>query len=153
MKIRYEAFVNNGKLTGFNSNDFSMKLKQFEGLHIILEIFDREDIRSLNANAFYWGHVLEVIREYCGYGIHEKNQLHEHFKEKHIEPEIKISIDPKTKEKTRMIVTGSTAKMSRKRFTEFLDAVIQEGAELGCVFDDPEAWCAANKEYIEKHTF
>jgi len=95
-----------------------------------LELRPFEETRRGRANRYYRGVVLRLIAEESG---HSADDLHEYFKLRH---NSKTVADPATGEELKLAV--STAKLTIQAFSDYLNAVMLDGAEmLGIVFPEP----------------
>ena len=74
--------------------------------------------RSDEANAYYWL-VLGLIEEHTG---HSADDLHEYFKQRFIPKRLALS-DDNGEVKDDVVIGGSTAKMSRQDFYDYVEAV------------------------------
>jgi hypothetical protein len=91
--------------------------------------------RRQRANRYYWGVVLKLMAEESG---HTAADLHEIMKLRH---NFKLTADPQGEE---VKIPKSTATLKILEFSEYLEAVMLDGAEwLGITFPEPtkaEEW-------------
>ncbi len=98
-------------------------LERNEGQEVGLSLTRRRKDRSLPQNAYYWGVVVAMLAEHCGYLPEE---VHDALKAKFLMdhsgelPRIK-----------------STTALDTKEFGEYVDRCIQLAAELGIVVPSP----------------
>lgn len=95
-------------------------LKTLVGKPVEITIRQKRNQRSLQANRYYFGVVVPLIADYCGY---DKGDMHEALAMKFL----RIEDDP---------ITGSprrkhTPETDTKEFAEYVDACIRFAAELG----------------------
>jgi hypothetical protein len=101
-------------------------LRSLSGKDVEIVVRRKRQQRSSQANRYYFGVVVPLIAEHCGY---EKDEMHELLAMKFLRTED----DP---------VTGSprrkhTPETDTQEFGEYVDACIRLGAELGVVIPAP----------------
>lgn len=102
------------------------QLDKLRGAPVELTIRRFRNKRSDQANRFYWGVVVPLIAEHCGY---EKDELHELLAMRFL----RIDDDP---------ITGSprrkhTPATDSKEFGEYVDSCIRFATELGVYIPQP----------------
>ncbi len=103
-----------------------------------LEIRPFEETRRSRANRYYFGVVLKMMAEEMGQSA---TDVHEIEKLRH---NSKVVTDPSNGEEVK--IAQSTAKLTIQEFSDYLTAVMVDGAEfLGIVFPEPRA----SEEYRE----
>ena len=148
-KVRAEAYVLNGKPTGFDRDAFLNGYKQFEGQNIIMTYFKKPDKRSIHQNAFMWGHVYKVISDHTGF---RPEEVHNYFRDRFLPLRKRVAVDPTTGERVVHQELESTTKLSVKQFTDYLDQIMQFSIqELECNFDDAATWCEEHPEEVERY--
>jgi hypothetical protein len=110
--------VEKGKLILNNPNRYLVHLVGFEGKDVELVLRKKKSQRSLNQNAWYFGVIIEVLREHLGY---DKDEIHEALKNK---------FASKTDERTGLVIVESTARMDTKRFGEYCEQIQRWAAEF-----------------------
>lgn len=91
--------------------------------------------RSLQANAYYWGVIVDVLSEYTGY---TPDEMHEFLKAKFIPKKVAVQ-DGNGEIQDEIVIGGSTAKMNTNQFYEYCSGIKRWAAEtLDCVIPDPE---------------
>lgn len=96
------------------------------GERVEVVVRKRRSQRSNQANAYYWGVVIALIADHCGY---EPAEMHEALAMKFLRTEdCPITGAPRRRR---------TPKLNTKEFTDYVDACIRFAAELGVVV--PEA--------------
>lgn len=103
-------------------------LRHLAGQPVDVTIRKHRAQRTSQANRYYWGVVVTLLAEYCGY---EREEMHECLALKFL----RIEDDP---------VTGSprrkrTPETDTAEFAEYVDACIRLGVDLGLVIPDPHA--------------
>ena len=114
----WRAESKNGALVLPRSHSFADYLRTIEG-PVDLIVRQQHTKRSLEANRYYWGIVLVVFSEHCGY---EPEELHEVLKHRFLS-----------------IQGGSTANLDRRQFSAYIERVIRLAAEMGCVVPPSDA--------------
>ena len=76
---RFKAKIQGGKprMPEAVRNNFDLYCNNFEDgteVWIVIRKYDPKKPRSLEANNYYWGVVVEILRHYCGY---EKDEMHD----------------------------------------------------------------------------
>lgn len=85
--------------------------------------------RSLAQNAYYWGCVLPIISAETG---HSCEELHEIYKRMFLPKQI---IEYRDK---HIAVPGSTPEASTTMFSEYIDRIGAEAAEMGITIPNPD---------------
>jgi hypothetical protein len=122
------AFVNDDLTIKFdNIVQTKQALLEHKGKYIRVQFSKLRKNRSAEQNRYYWGVVIRMIGEYCGYFTTEELQsLHE---------EIKKKILPT---KGRFNIPESTAKMSTDDFSNYVEKVkIFAAKELNLYIPEP----------------
>jgi len=115
----------------------------------LIGIQKKGDKRSLQANAFYFGHICKTVSNETGHTVEE---IHEFNKVKFNPVEKKI-INPVTLETEIITVGGTTTKMTVKRFNELInDAMFFYTSELGIIFDSLDNWIVTHSEEVEQYS-
>jgi len=100
---------------------------------ILVEWGNAEDKRTLLMNAKLWSHAYPPIRdklcETSGLAI-TKNHVHAVAKDKFLDPILVPRPDGTFKR-----YPGSTAKLGKKKFSDFMEQVYAWGADMGVWFD------------------
>lgn len=124
----WRATVEGGKLRLRNPKEFAIYVAKLEGQDLDFVIRRPKDIRSLNQNAYYHGVVVQLIAEELGY---DHDDCHELLKLKFNSKIINVL----GKEVT---VAKSTARLSRKGFTDFIEAIrVWAASNLNLSIPDP----------------
>lgn len=103
-------------------------LEANDGKKLVVDINLEKSRRSLNANAYLWGVVYELISRHTG---HTSEELHEIYSRMFLKPRF-----IKYKEKEIKLPTG-TSDLDKLEFMEYTDRVIAEGASLGVEIPPP----------------
>ena len=115
--------IKDGVLVYANERYVRTIIQGYEDTAKVRVVIERERLnRTKKQNNYYW-FGLGLIAEHCGYTTDE---LHEVFKARYL----------KTKRVWRgadITVLRSTTELTSDEFGEYIDRIIQEGAELGVV--------------------
>lgn len=105
---------------------FQSAMREFAGKPVEVTVRQKRNRRSDRANRFYFGVVVKLLAEYCGY---EVDEMHEALAFRFL----RLEDDP---------ITGSprrkrTPNTDTKEFAEYVDACMRFGAELGVSIPNP----------------
>lgn len=122
--------LSGGLLVMNHQKEYARHVRSLAGQYVEVIVRRKRLQRSSQANRYYFGVVVPLIAEHCGY---EKDEMHELLAMRFL----RIENDP---------VTGSprrkrTPDTDTKEFSEYVDACIRFGAELDVVI--PEAGTVA----------
>jgi len=102
-------------------------LSTLEGLDVEIVVRKKRSKRSDPQNRYYWGVVVAMIADHCGYTSEE---LHEALKEKFL--------GANERDEHGLIKIGSTAALSKDEFAQYVNKVVQFAAmSLGVYIPDP----------------
>ena len=104
--------VRDGKIKLDAPQSYLVEISRLEGQRIELTIRRERHVRSLSQNKYYWGVIIEILSNNFGY---DKEEMHEALKFKFL----------KKHEDTDLVTVGSTAKLSKAEFTEYIDEIIR----------------------------
>jgi len=134
MKIKYNAYVKDGRLRIVWARHFKEDVARLEGKRLTITIEQRRKKRSIEQNAYYWGVVVSMIQE----GLREvgyymtKDEAHELVKFKFLRRKIQ------NKQGETIETLGSTTNMTTVQFEEYILAVKDWALEyLGVSIPDP----------------
>lgn len=122
MKAMTIAYVVNGEIVYERKRESSVFLERMNGKRVLIQEYP--DKRTDNQNAFYWAY-LRIISDETG---DTSNDLHEFFKRKFLAPKFITVLGKEIK------IPGSTAKLSKADFGEYLERIC---AECGVPIPDP----------------
>jgi hypothetical protein len=126
----FSAVISKGKMLVRNETEYNAYLwKLKDGEEVKVKITRKRRDRSRNQNNWYWGVVLPVIAKETG---HSPDELHEIFK--------RMFLTPKEVEYKghRIKMPGSTSSLSISDFTDYVERVRAEAAQMGITVPDPE---------------
>lgn len=123
----FTGIISKGKLALDNQNQYLVHLSKFEGKKVELVLRKRRSQRSIKQNAWYWGVVVEILANHCGY---EPEEMHDALKYRFLSNH---------KEDERgLIRICSTAKLTTSEFIDYTNRVVRWAAEsLGVYIPDP----------------
>jgi hypothetical protein len=101
-------------------------LRRLEGKDVEYVIREKKTTRSTQANRYYFGVVVKLLGEHCGY---DADDMHEALAMKFLRIEdCPVTGAPRRKR---------TPKCDTKEFAEYVDACIRLAAELGVYIPEP----------------
>jgi hypothetical protein len=141
--IKLPAIVENGtdgvRIRFASPAHYRQMIQRFENdKRVAVTIENMRSHRSLQQNRYLWGVVYPIIAEATGYTV---NEVHEWARAQYLAPKV-LQVAGKVRE-----VTRSTTELSIGEMVEYVDNLIQLGAELGCHVPSPE-----EAGYISNHS-
>lgn len=132
------AVVRQGQLRIHNRRAFDDQIRQFkDGAQVEVAVTIRRTSRSLKANAWYWGGIIQPISDYTGY---TPDEVHEWAKAKFIPKKLAIC-NGNGEVVDEYVLGGSTRKMNTIEFSEYCEALRQWAAEtLNLYIADPDEY-------------
>lgn len=132
--IVVSAVVRDGRLRIRNRRLFDQQVAQLrEGTEWELTLQRRRATRSVAANAYYWGVVLELLREHTGYTVDE---LHDLCKAQFLPKRLAIN-NGNGEVVGEYVLGGSTRKLTTTEFYEYVERIRKWAAYLDCNIPDP----------------
>lgn len=120
----FTGIVTQGKLKLDAPARYLVHLAKLEGKLVEVVVRRRRSQRSIQANAYYWGVVIEILANHFGY---EADEMHEALKWQFLR-----------RNEGGLATVRSTAKMDSKEFAEYVDRVVRWAAqEHGCYIPGP----------------
>ena len=126
--VGFHGRVIEGKIKLDDPTAWRALLYGFEGKEVELRLCRYRQMRSLSQNAYYWGVVIALLGEYCGY---DPDQLHDALK-------LKFLVD-RQNEQYGLVKVRSTSDLDTAEMTEYIEQVRRWAAEIGCNIPDPSA--------------
>ena len=127
--------VTKGRLKLRNTERVSRELKAWRDTEVSITIEKKRATRSLAQNALYWGVYVELLSEHTGY---IPDEIHALLKAKFIPKKLAVC-DGNGEVRDEFVIGGSTRKLNKLEFGEFLRAIqIWAAEELGVVIPDPD---------------
>jgi len=121
----FQGVVNKGVLQV--EARFYPYLASLEGQKVEIVVRKRRSKRSDQQNRYYWGVVVQILADHCGYSPEE---MHEALKEKFL--------GTQDRDKHGLIKTKSTAVLSKDEFVRYTNEVMRWAAEnLTIYIPDP----------------
>ena len=121
--VFYGVVEPNAVISFDNPQLYARFISQLEGKRVEVRIKQERTIRSLQQNSYYWGVVVNLIADHCGY---DPDECHEALKLKFL--------SPLTKDEYGLVRIGSTTKLSTEEFAEYLNRVVRWAAQYLQVF-------------------
>lgn len=128
--------ITDGRLYIRNRREFDQQIRQLrEGCEVEIEVTRRRATRSQSQNRYYWGVVVHLISEYTGFA---PDDMHELLKAKFIPKRLAVC-DGNGEVCHEFVLGGSTRKMNKIEFGEYMETIRQWAAEsLNVVIPDPD---------------
>lgn len=129
------AKTRDGRLYIRNRREFNQMVAQIpETWELEVTIARRRATRSAQANAYYWGVVLEALSEHTGYTPEE---LHDVCKAKFLPKALALN-NGNGEVVDEYVLGGSTRSLKTNEFHEYVEKIRRwAGADLDCYIPDP----------------
>jgi hypothetical protein len=124
----FRGTVEKGRICLDYPGTFKALLARLEGKQIALRVTKHHHSRSLNQNAYYWGIVIPLLAESCGY---EDEEMHDALKHRFLRD--------RANEKGGLVLVRSSAALNTAEFTEYIEQIRRLAAEMGVAIPDPAA--------------
>jgi hypothetical protein len=129
--IWYGRVLPGGLLVLDAPKDYNRAVRALAGKHVELTIRKRKTARTSQQNRFYFGVVVKLLAEHCGY---ERDEMHEALAMRFLRIEdCPITGAPRRKR---------TPQTDTEEFGQYLDSCIRLAAEQGVVIPDPNTVAA-----------
>jgi hypothetical protein len=129
--IWYGRVLPGGLLVLDTPKDYNRAVRALAGKHVELTIRKRKTARTSQQNRFYFGVVVKLLAEHCGY---ERDEMHEALAMRFLRIEdCPITGAPRRKR---------TPQTDTEEFGQYLDSCIRLAAEQGVVIPDPNTVAA-----------
>lgn len=119
----FHGQVSGGQLKLVRREDFARWVTLYEGKRIELVLREHKSKRSLPQNSYYWGVVVALLAEDCGY---DPEEMHEALKWKFLQ-----------RHDVPLPTVRSTASLNTAEFTAYIEQCRRLGAEMGVVIPSP----------------
>lgn len=124
-----------GKLKVRNRQALKRTLATWKDGEYIVRIERAHATRSLQANAFYWGVVVELLAEHTGY---TPDEIHEVLKAKFLPKRLAVC-DGNGEIRDELVIGGTTTTLDNVEFSDYISRIRQWAVEdLGVVIPDPD---------------
>lgn len=120
----FRGQIEDGRFCLVDRAEFAKLKESLEGKPIEITLKRLRPARSGNQNAYYWGVVMALFADHCGY---EPQEMHEALKLRF------LVVDPDAP----LLVARSTTQLDTRQFTEYIEHVRQLAAEMGLYIPDP----------------
>jgi hypothetical protein len=122
----FGAVVTAGKLVFDAPGELKAVLAKLEGKRVAVRVTRQSQTRSLSQNAWYWGCVIPLLAEACGY---EPEEMHDALKHQFLRD--------RENEKAGLVLVKSSADLNTAEFTDYVEKCRRLAAGLGVVIPDP----------------
>lgn len=126
-ELFYGRVLPGGLLVLDKPKDYARHVRAHRGRFVEMLLRKRKTTRSSKANRYYFGVVVKLLAEHCGY---DRQEMHEALAFRFLR--IEDCPITKTPRRKRTPETDST------EFAEYVDHCIRLAAELGVVIPDPQ---------------
>lgn len=117
--------IERGQLKVRNRRSFEAAMKKFRDGDVLITVEKKHATRSVEANRYYFGVCLKLIAEHTGYTVDE---VHEWAKAKFIPKHVAIC-DRNGEIKDDLVIGGSTTRLNKVQFYEYVESIRQFAAE------------------------
>jgi hypothetical protein len=117
MTPTFRGVVEKGKLHLNEPERYLVWLSTLEGKKVELTVRKSQSLRSLQSNRYYWGVIIEILANHCGY---DRDEMHEALK-------FKFLSDKRMDEKG-LVKIGSTAALNTDEFINYTNRVVMWAA-------------------------
>lgn len=133
--LEFSGTVVNGKLPQKVSEQIMAVLRSAEGKRVTVSIREQKRVRSLSANAYYWGVVIPpIVAMFRDEGnMVDAEDTHEFLKE-HVGKVRQVIVTP---DGEVVRAAGSTAKLSTAEFGDYVAKIKAWAAEFGIHIPEP----------------
>lgn len=123
-----------GLLVLDKSRDYARFVRSFAGKYVELTLRKRRTKRSNAQNRWLFGVAYEVILEHCGYDVHERREMKLAF---HYEM-VKRCFGARHDDRLNVDVPNArSSQLSTAQFSEYMEWLVRQWAEVGCVIPLP----------------
>jgi hypothetical protein len=127
MQPIFRGKVEKGKLLLDDPSRYLVRIASLEGKKIELTLKKSQETRSLQSNRYYWGVVVKVLADHCGY---DSDEMHEALKFKFL--------SDKCMDDKGLVRIGSTASLTVDEFIQYTNKVVMWAAQdLQVYIPDP----------------
>lgn len=130
--IIFHGAVRGGQLHIKRKAEFERTIRQMEGSEVELVLRKHRKGRSLSQNSYYWGVVVALLAEHCGY---DPEEMHESLKFRFL----RTHEDPveTLHGRTMLPTVQSTTTLNTAEFSEYIEQARRLAAEMGVVIPSP----------------
>lgn len=145
MPVETTGYVRKGRLEIRNRKRFSAALKRMRDGEVCIAVERATAARSQPQNRYYWGVVVDLLSEHTGY---TPDEIHTILRAKFIPKKLAVS-DVNGEIVGEFFIGGTTTKLDRIAFGEYIESIRQWAAEIGVVIPDPDTgalWSGAKPQ-------
>ncbi len=145
MSAKTTGFVKAGRLEIRKRKQFKESLRRMRDGAVRVTVERVHATRSLQQSRFYWGVVVELLSDHTGY---TPDEIHELLKAKFIPKKLAVT-DGNGEIVGEFVIGGTTTKLNKIEFGEYMESIRQWAAEIGVVIPDAEGgslWVGARRQ-------
>jgi hypothetical protein len=129
-RIDFSAVVRDGEIRPEDSGALRYRLKWLNGKRVYVTVSESRPKRSDRQNRYLWA-CYKLVSDWSGY---ESEEIHELFKAMFL-PTTEITLAGESR-----FITGSTASLNSKEFSEYVEKMRRWCAEQRLNIPSPEEW-------------
>ena len=133
--VSASGYLYAGKLTIRNRRAFLQRLARGRDGEVVVSVERKHARRSLQQNRYLWGVVYRALSEHTGYTVEE---IHEWAKMKFIPKSVALA-DRNGRVRDALVIGGSTRRLNKVQFGEYVEAIREFAATLDVVIPDPDS--------------
>lgn len=144
--VTVTGYVRKGRLEIRNRRGMSEQLKRMRDGEVLITIERKHATRSVQANRYYWGVVVQLLSEHTGY---QPEEIHEVLKAKFIPKTLSLAKD-NGEIVAELVIGGTTTSMNKLEFGDYISRIRQWAMdELDVVIPNPDTgalWTGAKPQ-------
>lgn len=122
----FTGSINKGKLILDQPERYLVHLASLNNRRVELILRKRRSKRSDSQNKYYWGVIIEILANHCGY---EADQMHEALKYRFL--------SDRQEDEKGLIKIGSTATLTTDEFIRYTNEIVRWAAGMSVYIPDP----------------
>lgn len=145
MSAETTGLVKAGRLEIRKRKQFKESLRRMRDGAVRVTVERVHATRSLQQSRYYWGVVVELLSDHTGY---TPDEIHELLKAKFIPKKLAVT-DGNGEIVGEFVIGGTTTKLNKIEFGEYIESIRQWAAEIGVVIPDPDTgalWSGAKPQ-------
>lgn len=120
-RISVRGFIKGGQLLYKNARWFKGMLSLYEDCEVLITVERRQKKRSVEQMGYLFGVVYPTISDHTG---HTPEELHDIYKTKFLRKKVEW-------QGAKMVIVGTTQKLTTNQMAEFVTNIILDAAEMG----------------------
>lgn len=144
VEVSADAYIKGGKLFVRDRDSFDQAFAKWKDGDVTLRVEKLSATRSLQANRYYFGVVLDLMAQETG---HTKEELHDDMCDRFLRRRL-VYLHAETGQIEEREIAGRSSKLSVGEFYEFVEKVRQFAGEFLCMTipdPDPSHWRVTTK--------